>query len=263
MAKNDDTVVDPVAVWRAGEVQAGDTVDIPHGPGYTTTTTTNITLEMVPDTPEELAGIFCAQCGEKSTAAAKFCFACGNPMHAAPVAGAGFAAEQGARVTRPDLNQFRPKPEAELTSEERAERMRQHSEAVKLGQADPPLRYVPSQSPDSILIHIVEDGFTFAGQVWMRGQELEIGPDHPRWEEVQRWINMDDFAQMDRYGKIRFRKGPWPGRRSYTEGAGSFDPIMIGSGENAVRYAGPKVEELAQADARERQRGRAVPAPTF
>jgi hypothetical protein len=245
--------VDPVAAWRAGPA-----IDLGFGAAVETV------IEDVPDTPEELAGVFCTHCGERSTGVARFCFACGSAMHPAPVAGAGVAVEMAASVTtRPDLNQFRPKPEADLTPEEKQRRQQEHAAAIAAGQKDPPLRYVPSQDPRKVLIHIVEDGFTWAGQVWMRGQELEIGPDHPRWADAQRWINMSDFEQMDRYGKIRFRKGPWPGRRSYADGAGSFEPVILGQGEGAQKYQGPSVKELLEADQRERARGRAVPAPTF
>lgn len=244
-------VVDPVAAWRQ------PVYDLGFGAAVESVT------EDIPDTPEELAGIFCTQCGEKSTSVAKFCFACGNPLHAAPVAGAGFQTELASRVGPVDHNAFRPKPEAELSPQERAERQRQHAAAIAAGQKDPQLTYVPSKSPEAILIHFVDDGFTFAGQVWMRGQEIEIGPDHPRWEEAQRWINMDDFQQMEYYGKIRFRKGPWPGKRSYADGADGFESVMVGQGESATKYQGPSVKELLEADARERRRGRAVPAPTF
>ena len=72
----------------------------------------------------------------------------------------------------------------------------------------------------------------------MRGQEIEIGPGDPRWDEATRWILQDDFAQMERYGKIMFRKGPWPGRRSYTDGAGSFETVFLGRGDAPSRTAG-------------------------
>lgn len=270
-----DTTVDPVAIWYQNDFYEEDepvekviaAFDAAEKGRTAPPLVPNITTAVnntVPDTPEELAGLYCSQCGEKSTAVAKYCSACGSALRPAPVSGAGVMAEMAARVTtRPDLNQFRPKREEDLTPAEKAERQRQHAAAVAAGNQDPPRTYIPSKAPDKILIHIVEDGFTFAGEVWMRGQELEIGPDHPRWGEVQRWINMDDFQQMEVYGKIRFRRGPWPGRRSFADGADSFEKVMVGTGEHAQQYKGPSVAELLKADQKERQRGRAVPAPTF
>ena len=62
----------------------------------------------------------------------------------------------------------------------------------------------------SVLMHFVEDGFTAFGQVWYRGQELDIPVDDPR---AQGWLSAvsDDAEQMRRWGRVYFRPGPWPG----------------------------------------------------
>lgn len=158
----------------------------------------------------------------------------------------------------------RPKPAAELTAEELAAREQQHQAALaaaaQFEQQQP--AYRPTEG-EAVLIHFVADGLTVFGQVWYRGQELEIGPDHPRWSEAVNWITLDRFAQIERWGEQKFDFGPWPGRRSYTEAAGSFEQLVVGSGSSAVAYAGPSEAELAAADDAERRRGRAVPAPVF
>lgn len=158
----------------------------------------------------------------------------------------------------------RPKPAEQLTDEERVARDQQHQAA--LAAAAQFERQQPDYQPtegEAVLIHFVADGLTAFGQVWYRGQELEIGPDHPRWPEAISWITLSRFQQLDRWGEQKFDFGPWPGRRSYTEAAGSFEQLVIGSGDNAARYAGPSPEELAAADEAERRRNRAVPAPVF
>jgi hypothetical protein len=159
----------------------------------------------------------------------------------------------------------RPRPAAMLTPEERAAREREHAEAVaaaaRFEQA--PARYVPSDG-EAILIHFIADGLTAFGQVWYRGQELQIGPDHPRWAEALGWITLDRFGQVERWGEQKFDFGPWPGRRSYAHAAGTFEQITVtGPDGSRSRYAGPTEAELLAADDAERRRGRAVPAPVF
>jgi len=158
----------------------------------------------------------------------------------------------------------RPKPYDQLTPDEKRERDYQHAQAVAAGKRDPGIRqYVaPQPAQRAILIHILEDGFTAFGQVWYRGQELEVAIGGPRWEEAQRWILWDDYQQMAVYKKIYFRQGPWPGLRSYTAGVGRFQQLKaLGDGDQVI--LGPPVEALAQADLLEQRRGRGVPAPSF
>jgi hypothetical protein len=156
----------------------------------------------------------------------------------------------------------RPKPYEELTPAERAERERQHLAAVAAGNRDPGLvAYDQPRSSDTQLIHFLEDGLTFAGQVWFRGQEIELDRGSLRWQQAQPWINLDDFAQVRRFGKVMFRKGPWPGVR-YVDalregGYQQLGPLREGGEE----IHGPSVEQLLQAEARERARGRGVPRP--
>lgn len=157
----------------------------------------------------------------------------------------------------------RPKPAAELTPEELAERERQHAAAVaasrRFEQAEP--QFVPTEG-EAVLIHFIADGLTAFGQVWFLGQELEIGPDHPRWAEARQWITLSRFEQIARFGEHKFDPGPWPGR-PYVDAAGSFEQRMMGPKDNPVPVPVPTQEELAQAQEAERRRGRAVPMLNF
>jgi hypothetical protein len=57
---------------------------------------------------------------------------------------------------------------------------------------------------NEVVIHFVDDGFTFGGAVYYRGQELSLNPlDHP-------WVNMPRTRQIQKWGKQLFAKGAWP-----------------------------------------------------
>jgi len=73
-----------------------------------------------------------------------------------------------------------------------------------------------------ILVHFLEDGLSSNGRNFYRGQEVTFGPE--AYEETldrfgDSWINMNDDEQYARWGEVKFRKGPWPGRRTYEEDA--------------------------------------------
>lgn len=180
----------------------------------------------------------------------KFCGECGQPLAGTPSA----RGEPPATLSPPV--DPRPKPEAELTDEERAERQRQHLLAMEAGRRDPGVEFAsPPPNRETVLIHMVEDGLTAFGVVWFRGQELEIEVNGPRWSEARKWILLDDAQQMLRWKKIMFRRGPWPGLRSY-RGA-QFMPLRAMSGDGALAPITP--DALMQADAAEARRGRGIP----
>jgi hypothetical protein len=227
--RSDEVVADPVAAAR----QLG----VSTGPGVA-----EIAAVLAP----QPAGAACAL-GHGNPVGTRFCGVCGLAMDAPAPA-------------RADLDAARPKPAGQLTEQERTERDRQHAEALAAArqfEAQQPV-YVPPEG-ETVLIHFIEDGLTFAGQVWYRGQEIELGPSHPRWEQARGWILLDRNGQIERYGKQYFAPGPWPGRRSYLDGADGYE--QLSTEDKKGRFAGPGEEALRQADAAERRRGRAVPAP--
>lgn len=199
--------------------------------------------------PRERDTVPCGAFGHPNAPGAAFCVACGLPMTAAP-------ASQG----KPELP--RPKPEAQLTVQEKEDRDAQHAAAITATAQFEKAPEVIVQTPgEAIVIHFVEDGFTFAGRVWYRGQEMEIGPGHPRWPDASRWIMLTRYEQVERYGKQYFEHGPWPGRRSYTDSRGMYEELN--TMDKSGKFAGPTEEQLRQADAAEQARGRGVPAPAF
>src|SRR6266851_5741359 len=175
------------------------------------------------------------QRGHLADWAARFCMECGDsrPDLKAPVAGAGLAAEMAAR----------PVPDAELTPESRAERERLHAAALRLGREDPNLVYAqPSGQQPTVLFYVLKSGWTFAGEVWMRGQEIELEQGTLRWAEAQRFINWTDAEQYEQYGRLCWRLGPWPGRKSYAQvEPGSYQRLGPLS-KNGQEVLGPSEE---------------------
>lgn len=105
-----------------------------------------------------------------------------------------------------------PKPAGELTPEEKAQRDLEHQQALAANAAfdrEAAPDFEPSRG-ERLVIHFVDDGFTALGHVWMRGQQISIGPDHPRWPDVIRWISLTPEQQMNVYGKQFFAAGPLP-----------------------------------------------------
>jgi hypothetical protein len=293
-----DPVIDPVAAWEAGlplvspaEAHARTAgprgVPDPLSPQWPFAEATDL-----PDLQPLLCNAghanlpgakFCTECGDRlalpepdgpwtdglghtSPASARFCSECGaqRPDTVAPVAGAGFAAEFAARASTATAESFRPKPWDELTEAEKTERMRQHTEAVRLGAAMPDERLLPpAEGAETVLIHVCEDGLTAFGRVWYRGQEIELPVGSPRYEQARSWIHATPSQQMERYnGRVMFRPGPWPGARTYTAGGPqAAAPLMSMDGQH--RLSGPSIEELQRADQLEQQRARRVPAPVL
>lgn len=232
----------------SGEQAVIDVVALSERLSPSTSNSTAGRLEPPPGVPTEIE----AACplGHPNAPGSRFCGACGLPVGAEiPVRG----------------EPARPKPSSQLTPAERAERERQHAEAVAAASRfeNAPQRFVPAEG-EAILIHFVADGLTAFGQVWYRGQELAIGPDHPRWAEALGWITLGRFEQIERWGEQKFDFGPWPGRRSYADALGSFEQLRgTDSQGNRVTFSGPTEEQLRAADEAERRRGRAVPAPAL
>lgn len=107
---------------------------------------------------------------------------------------------------------------------------------------------------DNIVIHFVNDGLTALGQVWYRGQDLEIAPGSPAYRETcdrngKSWLALrgDPAAQEARWGREYFREGPWAGK-SYVDAEGSFERL-----ENVVPPTREELEKAAQAEAARRR----------
>ena len=114
----------------------------------------------------------------------------------------------------------RPKDESELTPEERQIRSLQDELARVKGKNIDKLEEIFETGDEVILVHVLKDGFTAQGRVWYRGQEISFGPE--AYKDTQdryghSWLSESEEEQFDNRGDIYFRKGPWPGKRTYDE----------------------------------------------
>lgn len=79
---------------------------------------------------------------------------------------------------------------------------------------------VPKVRPDAKnvrTINFVEDGLCAFGKVWYRGEELSIDMDSPSWKTTldvygASWLDKDEEAQVEYWGKRMFRQGAWQGQ---------------------------------------------------
>jgi hypothetical protein len=116
----------------------------------------------------------------------------------------------------------------------------------------------------NILIHFLEDGLTLLGKVWYRGEELEFEVGSQAYKDTfnrrgETWLDLrnDEFGQVDRWGKIMFRSGRWPGK---TYADGTFEALRLEKGDGSVKP--PTATELAAAE-KARQRRAAPRLPTL
>lgn len=161
----------------------------------------------------------------------------------------------------------RPLPEGELTAEQRRIRELENLLALERGKKDPEVEYdtVNEGSEDNILIHFLVDGSTALGHVWYRGQELEFDPAGQAYKDTcdrlgRSWLELrnDDFAQMRRFGEVRFRSGPWPGEPLTAAANAKFEKLRPEK-NGMPAPAPPSAEELERAAQQEAARRRAAP----
>lgn len=162
----------------------------------------------------------------------------------------------------------RPTPERELTPEQLRIRQLEDQLAREQGKKDPDVEYEAPTQPGSaanILIHFLEDGFTALGRVWYRGQELEFETGGQPYRDTfdrngSTWLSLvdDEFGQVEKYGKVMFRRGPWPGK-PLTEAASLAVARPLKAVGADTSLAAVSVAELEAAAALEAKRGRAAP----
>lgn len=119
-------------------------------------------------------------------------------------------------------------------------------------------------SGDNIIIHFLEDGFTALGQVWYRGQDLEFERTSQAYKDTfdrlgRTWLDLrnDEFTQAERWGKVMFRNGPWPGK-SYSDAAklARYETVKNADGSTVPA---PSEAELTAIEKIELKRRRAAP----
>lgn len=157
-----------------------------------------------------------------------------------------------------------PPVELTLTADQIMIRELRNQLALERGKKDGEPQLDPVAQPgdqENILIHFLEDGLTAGGQVWYRGQEIEYEPGSRAYQDTfdrlgRSWLDLrnDEFAQVERWGKVMFRTGPWPGKK-LSEAKVEFEKVRNDRGEVV---ASPSAEDLAKFEAAEAKRRRAA-----
>lgn len=132
-------------------------------------------------------------------------------------------------------------PDHQLTPEQQEIKRLRDQLARESGRKDVdiPVAELTKPGDDSnILIHILEDGFTALGKVWYRGEELEFEPGKKAHKDTynklgESWLDLrhNEFAQAERWGKVMFRNGPWPGK---TYADGTFETLRTEKGDGHI-----------------------------
>lgn len=168
-------------------------------------------------------------------------------------------------VDAPAEPAVRPRPENELTPEQRRIRELEHRLAMEMGKKDPEVEFEAAPTNgDNIIIHFLDDGFTALGQVWFRGQELEFAPNGGPYRDTcdrygNSWLDLraNEFAQVERWGRVMFRPGPWPGKTYLEASKVPYDALKAVGGDGVVGR--PSETDLEKAQSAEARRKRAAP----
>jgi hypothetical protein len=150
-------------------------------------------------------------------------------------------------------------PDHELTPEQQEIKRLRDQLARETGRKDIDLPIAELTKPgdgSNILVHILEDGFTALGKVWYRGDELEFEPQGRAYKDTfnklgETWLELrhDEFGQAERWGKVMFRNGPWPGK-SYADG--TFETLRTEKGDGHI--PAPSLAEIEKAEALRKRR---------
>lgn len=121
-------------------------------------------------------------------------------------------------------------PEEELSPLERENRRLRDELARSIGRKLDEKFEDVAEDGEVLVLHILKDGFTRLGHVWYRGQEIVIGP--KAFEDTKNrngvsWTSMTEDQQIEKWGEVYFRKGPWPGKREYEDPALADKSIRV------------------------------------
>lgn len=85
--------------------------------------------------------------------------------------------------------------------------------------------------------HFIEDGMTILGKVWFRGEQVTLIEDSADWKRTvtggRSLFDLTDAEQIERFEKVMFREGVWPGRSALTEA--EYAAAIAGADEESRR----------------------------
>ena len=146
-----------------------------------------------------------------------------NALSAAELRIQELEAMLAAQSRAPEITQA-VRPVEELTADERKIRQLEDQLAKRATASftRSPDEFVPvsDDDPDVVFFHVLEDGFTAFGKVWLRGQEIKISRTSPEYKLTldkfgNSWLDLvdDQRAQYARWGYLKIAPGEWPGRK--------------------------------------------------
>lgn len=120
----------------------------------------------------------------------------------------------------PQDDEGRPVSEQELTPEQKEIRMLRDQLARKQARDFDTMKEVEIVAPEVgniIHIHFIGDKVTALGRQWYRGQQIRFEVGSQAYKDTQdrygySWLSMTDEDQVNRWGDVMFRRGPWPGK---------------------------------------------------
>lgn len=129
------------------------------------------------------------------------------------------------------------------------------SDAIEaLGVPVPEVKLPPKASKKPFIhIHFLGEGATFGGKVWYVGEELYVEEGDPQWallhDQNGKSILLTEDEQWDKYKKVLYGVGPWPGR-PYDMKV-QYDGLLVDpqTKQPIVELAPHEIEQLAAANA--------------
>lgn len=100
---------------------------------------------------------------------------------------------------------------AQIEADKAAEQARREELAAARAAAIP----APVAPKFRKVFHLVNDGLTFAGKVWYRGEEIVVEEGTTEFElafdrKGNFILGKSEVEQIETYGEVKYREGPWP-----------------------------------------------------
>lgn len=104
-------------------------------------------------------------------------------------------------------------------------------------------------------IHFVEDGFTAFQKVWYRGEEITIEEGDQYFDRAfdskgNFIFGLDENEQIERYGHVMYRPGPWPGLGYDLR---VYEAAEIAADKTPMKPNKAEIEALERANRRRKQ----------
>lgn len=154
--------------------------------------------------------------------------------------------------TTPQKSKRVRRTKAQIEADEAAEAKRREELAAARAAAIP----APITPRFRKVFHVVNDGFTVFGKVRYRGEEFVVEEGTPEFAlSYDRYGNFifarSEEDQIEAYGEVKYREGPWPGLPYDTTHV--YETGQIGEDGNKIAASKTEIAALEKAN-KQRQR---------